>query len=397
MDVIDLNSVADIVFQLKWDSKHAAHNECYAARGVNLWRDWLPDNVRRSLIGKRSWEHVTVSFSPGELFGNNGGQLKIDRRQFSRDPKAGRFYPKGCLSDLPGVFPQNMQPFRCVGVNNGHMEVNIAHPLSDHPLSLSMTVGQVSAKESERGGSSVDWVGLLTEGPGMQARWQGKPTDFFSDRPFARRDEQPDNRFYGDPRLVHHIDDTARDMVADIYKRFVKDGMQVLDLMSSWVSHLPEGVDPAGISGLGMNRTELEQNPKLTDVHVHDLNVSPVLPYENESFDVAICSVSVEYLTQPFAVFADVGRVLKPGGTFVVTFSNRWFPPKVVRIWEQIHEFERVGLVMEYFLRSGAFDNLGTYSMRGLPRPRNDKYAGDLALSDPVYAVWGTKTARRYQ
>jgi SAM-dependent methyltransferase len=88
-----------------------------------------------------------------------------------------------------------------------------------------------------------------------------------------------------------------------------------------------------------------------------------------------------------------VARVLKPGGTFVVTFSNRWFPPKVVRIWEQIHEFERVGLVMEYFLKSGAFDNLGTYSMRGLPRPRNDKYAGELALSDPVYAVWGTKKA----
>ncbi|WP_319407151.1 methyltransferase domain-containing protein [uncultured Desulfosarcina sp.] len=397
MDVIDLNSVADIVFQLKWDSKHAAHNECYAARGVNLWRDWLPDTVRQSLIGKRPFEQAAVGFSPGELFGNDGGQLTIDRRQFSRDPKAGRFYPKGCLSDLPGVFPQNMQPFRCVGVNNGHMVVNIAHPLSDHPLSLSMTVGQVSAKESERGGSSVDWVGLLTEGPGMQARWQGKPTDFFSDMPFARRDEQPDNRFYGNPRLVHHLDETARYMVADLYKRFVKDGMKVLDLMSSWVSHLPEGVEPAGVSGLGMNRTELEQNPRLTDVHVHDLNVSPVLPYDNESFDIAICSVSVEYLTRPFEVFADVGRVLKPGGTFVVTFTNRWFPPKVVRIWEQIHEFERVGLVMEYFLKSGSFDNLGTYSMRGLPRPRKDKYAGDLALSDPVYAVWGTKTARRYQ
>jgi SAM-dependent methyltransferase len=73
-----------------------------------------------------------------------------------------------------------------------------------------------------------------------------------------------------------------------------------------------------------------------------------------------------------------VGRVLKPGGTFVVTFSNRWFPPKVIRVWERIHEFERVGLVMEYFMRSGAYSDLGTYSMRGLPRPRDDKYAGEL-------------------
>jgi SAM-dependent methyltransferase len=86
-----------------------------------------------------------------------------------------------------------------------------------------------------------------------------------------------------------------------------------------------------------------------------------------------------------------VARVLKPGGTFVVSFSNRWFPPKAIHIWEQIHEFERVGLVMEYFLQSGRFDNLGTYSMRGLPRPRNDKYAGELVYSDPVYAVWGSR------
>ena len=391
MDVIDMDSVADIVFQLKWNSQHAAHNECYAARGVNLWRDWLPNNVRQSLIGKRAWEYTAVDFSPGELFGSDGGHLKVDRRQFSRNPRAGRFYPKGCLNDLPGVFPQNMQPIRCVGVNNGHMDVDIAHPLALQPLSLAMTIGQVSAKESERGGSSVDWVGLLTEGPGMQARLQGTPTDFFSDNPFVRRDEQADGRFYDKPRLVHHLDETAREMVADLYNRFVKDGMHVLDLMSSWVTHLPEAATPGRLSGLGMNRTELEHNPRLTDVQVHDLNDDPALPYENESFDVAICNVSVEYLTQPLEVFAEVGRVLKPGGTFVVTFSNRWFPPKVIHIWEPIHEFERVGLVMEYFLRSGAFNNLGTFSMRGLPRPRNDKYARELALSDPVYATWGTK------
>jgi SAM-dependent methyltransferase len=182
-------------------------------------------------------------------------------------------------------------------------------------------------------------------------------------------------------------------MVADLYKRFVKDDMQVLDLMSSWVSHLPKGLKPARLSGLGMNRTELEQNMQLTDVEVHDLNADPVLPYGSDSFDVAISTVSVEYLTRPLAVFADVARVLKPGGVFAVTFSNRWFPTKVVRIWECIHEFERVGLVMEYFLRSGAFDNLGTYSMRGLPRPRDDKYAAELPFSDPVYAVWGMKSA----
>lgn len=393
MNVIDLDSIADIVFQLKWDSRQATHSECYAARGVNLWRDWLPENVRRSLIGKRSWEHTSVNFSAGELFGANGGRLNVDRKQFSKNPKAGRFYPKGYINNLPGVFPQNMQPFRCVSVKNGHMEIDVGHPLSAHPLSLSMTVGQVSTKETERGGSSVDWLDLLTEGPGMQARWQDTPTDFFSNNPFARRDEQNDYHFYDNPRLVYHLDETARDMLRDIYRRFVKDGAHVLDLMSSWVSHLAGVSKPKRISGLGMNRTELEQNQRLTDFQVHDLNTVPALPYKDRSFDVVICSVSVEYLTQPLQVFADVSRVLKPGGTFVVTFSNRWFPPKVIRIWERIHEFERVGLVVEYFIRSKAFNNLGTYSMRGLPRPQNDKYVRELALSDPIYAVWGQKLA----
>ena len=392
MATIDLNSVVDIAFQLKWKSKNANHVEGYAARNVNLWRDWLPQNVHQALLGKHAWERADVNFEPGVLFSSNGGPLKIERKCFSMSPHVGRFYPKGRLNGLPGVFPQNMQPFRCVGVNNGQMDVVLTHPLTDNSLEISMTLGQISAKEYERGGSSIDWVGSLMEGPGMQARWQNEPTDFFSGKPFQRQDEQSDTRFYDHPRLVHHIDETARDMVADLYKRFVTDGMHVLDLMSSWTSHLPPSVKPLRVSGLGMNATELEQNPRLTDYRVHDLNTDPALPYQNNTFDVVICSVSVEYLTDPLAVFADVARVLKPDGKFVITFSNRWFSPKVIQIWEQIHEFERMGLVMEYFIRSGGFDNLNTYSMRGLPRPKDDKYAAEQPLSDPVYAVWGTKT-----
>lgn len=391
MQTIDLNSVADIAFQLKWRSNYADHVEGFAARNVNLWRDWLPNNVHQALLGKHAWERAQVHFAPGAFFSGNGGPLTIPRKHFSMSPQIGRFYPKGRLSGLPGVFPQNMQPFRCVKVNNGHMDVLLTHPLTDKPLDISMTLGQISAKEDERGGSSIDWVGLLTEGPGMQARWQNAPTDFFSGKPFQRQDEQPDIRFYDHPRLVHHIDATARDMVADLYKRFVTDGMHVLDLMSSWTSHLPPSVKPVHVSGLGINATELEQNPRLTDHRVHDLNTDPTLPHQNNTFDVVICSVSVEYLTDPLAVFSDVARVLKPGGKFVVTFSNRWFSPKVIQIWEQIHEFERVGLVMEYFIRSGGFDNLNTYSMRGLPRPKDDKYAAEQPQSDPIYAVWGTK------
>ncbi|HID99145.1 MAG TPA: hypothetical protein EYP59_02495 [Thiotrichaceae bacterium] len=102
-------------------------------------------------------------------------------------------------------------------------------------------------------------------------------------------------------------------------------------------------------------------------------------------------TVSVEYLTQPFEVFQEVSRILKAGGYFIVTFSNRWFPPKVINIWPELHEFERLGLVMEYFLKSEQYNHLSTYSMRNFPRPADDKYIPESQYADPVFAVCGQK------
>jgi hypothetical protein len=117
----------------------------------------------------------------------------------------------------------------------------------------------------------------------------------------------------------------------------------VLDLMASWESHLPADHGLGEIVGLGLNEEELNANRLFGDHLVHDLNREPRLPFDDASFDAVICSLSVEYLTQPFEAFAEVARVLRPGGRFITTFSNRWFPPKVIRTWEQLHEFERLG------------------------------------------------------
>lgn len=185
METIDLNSVVDIAFHLKWKSKNADHVEGYVARNINLWRDWLPKNASQALLGKHAWERAQVHFEPGALFNTNGRPLTIPRKHFSMSPQIGRFYPKGRLSGLSGVFPQNIQPFRCVDVNNGHMDVVLTHPLAGKPLDISMTPGQISANEDERGGSSIDWLGLLTEGPGMQARWQKCAHRFFQRQTFS--------------------------------------------------------------------------------------------------------------------------------------------------------------------------------------------------------------------
>jgi SAM-dependent methyltransferase len=161
--------------------------------------------------------------------------------------------------------------------------------------------------------------------------------------------------------------------------------------MCSWVSHLDGIADTVRVSGLGMNAAELTENPQLADYAIQDLNREPRLPYDDSSFDVVICSVSVEYLVSPFAVFAEVARVLKPGGRCIVTFSDRWFPPKVIRLWTELHPFERMGLVLEYFRQSGQFTGMTTESWRGWPRPEDDKYYPRRRTADPVFAVSGRR------
>ncbi|NNG00187.1 MAG: methyltransferase domain-containing protein [Desulfobacteraceae bacterium] len=401
MNTIDNHSSADIFFQIRWDEYKVRHTEALHARNVNLWRDVLPDVVRAAMIGTTSGDLMSFEFNPGDIvpaFSSKDAPV-FKNGQFNRDftddrrinPRQGRFFPKGILDDVPGIFKANITPFRLVGIENGHIHTDFNHPLSRHPLNLSATISHIRNNDDKQGGTVHHWMEELTEGPGMQAQWNQEPTDFFSDDPFAREDETADAVFYEPARMVHHLDRMARDIVRSIYHRHLEDDMDVLDLMSSWATHLPEKFSPGILAGLGMNEAELRENKNLTDRQVSDLNHRPVLPYADSRFDVVLCTVSVEYLTKPVDVFQEVARVLKPGGHFILTFSNRWFQPKVVRIWTELHEFERLGLVLEYFRRSGSFEQLETYTIRGLPRPRNDKYFPKLRFSDPVYAAWGRR------
>jgi SAM-dependent methyltransferase len=123
---------------------------------------------------------------------------------------------------------------------------------------------------------------------------------------------------------------------------------------------------------------------------VQDLNTNKALPYPDNTFNAVVCTASVEYLIDPITVFQEVHRILKDGGVFAVSFSNRWFPPKAIKIWPEIHEFERLGLVLEIFRKAGNFSDLHTYTRRGLPRPDDDPHQ-ELMLSDPVYIAWGRK------
>lgn len=404
MDTLKVSddNLVDLMFHLKWNSGSTQHTDVYNAAGVNIWRDYLPPEILQAIKNRNTGDRVDIDIKPENLFPatDQRNLFDIKRNQFGNPftkttvtrPEIGRFYPKGLLKDLTRVFAANRQPFRCVQLNNGHMTVDFNHPLAARDFSLSTLIGNITSKRSERGGTSVDWLALLTDGPGMQARWRNEPSSFFGQDAFRREDSEPDARFYRDPRFVQHLDDTAIDIVASTYSRFLQDGMHVLDLMSSWQSHLSDGLKLDRLTGLGLNEKELRRNPRLSEAVVQDLNQSVNLPFENASFDAVLNTASIEYLVNPLVIFKEVRRVLRSGGYFLVSFSNRWFEKKSVKIWKEIHEFERMGMVLEMFLRTQGFINIQTYSMRGLPRPHNDKYYPDMLYSDPVYIVWGQRS-----
>lgn len=195
---------------------------------------------------------------------------------------------------------------------------------------------------------------------------------------FRRLDEDDDELFYLAPRFVVHIDDEAIRAVGEIYaERLPRDGA-LLDLMSSWRSHLPAQLNCARVVGLGLNRPEMEDNPALSEVVVHNLNRTPRLPFADASFDGAVLTVSVQYLVQPVEVFAEVGRVLKSGAPFIVAFSNRMFPTKAVAIWTEASEAQRVGLIRLYFTESASFERIEAIDRSG-------------GAGDPIWAVIGRR------
>jgi SAM-dependent methyltransferase len=195
----------------------------------------------------------------------------------------------------------------------------------------------------------------------------------FPDGFFARADETNDAEFYAFPRYVTHIDDGAIDAVGALYAELRVRG-DVLDLMSSWISHFR--LTPDALTVLGMNADELAANRQARSWVVHDLNADPSLPFDDDAFDHATCCVSVDYLTRPVDVFRDVARVVRAGGLFVCTFSNRLFPTKAIRGWLASESTTHRQIVAGYFNAAGRYE------------PSTTRECATPPGSDPLCAVW---------
>lgn len=208
----------------------------------------------------------------------------------------------------------------------------------------------------------------------------GRPDPILPARFFARHDESDDALFYAPPRLVTHVDEATIAALTEVYRELVLPGARVLDLMSSWVSHLPADVAYAHVAGHGMNAAELVQNPRLDERVVQDLNRDPELPFADATFDVALNAFSMQYLVRPLEVLRLVRRVLRPGGLHLVALSHRTFPTKAIAVWQALQMDDRARLVGVYFRLAGGWT---------APRLVDRSPAG----ADPLWVVVAEKSA----
>jgi len=198
-------------------------------------------------------------------------------------------------------------------------------------------------------------------------------------------DPSNDLLFYEYPRFVTHVDDGFIQQLTDLYRARLQPNMRIFDMMSSWVSHLPDDLEFAHVEGHGLNAEELARNPRLDHYFVQNLNENPQFPLEDASFDAVLNTVSVQYIQYPEAIFTEIHRILKPGGIAIISFSNRMFYQKAIAAWRDGSEASRVALVKQYFRSVPGFTEPEAIARRAQTPPMLQMLG--LGGGDPFYAV----------
>lgn len=402
--MIDERQNLSILIDIQWQDDFAHYTDQYFLLKTNFWRDFYPAKFDYQIKRAELNETLSIKYAPGELMESEFHKhniIKISKDQFNQFyggpiaiiPTIGRFYPRGMLDDVPDCFKLDNRPFRLVDIDNDNdtLTVDLNHPLADQALTLTATITDVFDANQQNGGRCNEIAELITfNGPGLQRLLADQPFDFSQNMPFARTMEDDDTTFYDALETQPIVDRVALEQLTQYYAKFIKDNDKVLDLMAGPDSFYPNDLKNIQLTVLGVKEKDLNDNPRAQQRIVHNVNQQTELNFADQSFDIVSCAFAVEYMTQPIELFKQIHRILKPGGLFIVSFSDLFFSQKATRLWHDLHAFERPGIVLEYFRQSG-FEQMDYQSIRGLIRHDDDPFKNKTVHSCPMFMLSGKK------
>ena len=348
------NAVGALEFTVTWEQDDATHEEWFLGRKVNPVNDVFPRGMREALEGKEAGEFVAFTYEPRLCIPRRKDNLvqtmdlaRLRRKTLKGEPiipRVGRFYPQGHIEGLLDVYPDTLTPFRLTELTETTFTADRNHPLADIPVTIEAKIQYLETRDSGTYGSLTHWRETTCDwGPGMQARLDGEPVDYFHPAFFDHLAEL-DEEFH--PPLP---DDAALRNLARIEALFFRPGMHVLDC--SIGSERPSGC-----------------------------------------YDAAVCRFSLEYMDRPVDILRYVGCFLPPGAPIVLAFSETFDPDRAIRGWRELLPFERMGLGLEHLRMAGFTADLGTRSIRNDWRDRDDpRFLETKGVSDPLYIVHARK------
>ncbi|WP_319543575.1 hypothetical protein [uncultured Pseudodesulfovibrio sp.] len=346
--------IGTLEFTVRWESNGILHEEWFLGRKFNPVNDVFPRGMREALEGKQAGESVTLSYEPRMCIPRHRKSLvqTIDIGRMRPKtvqgnpiiPRKGRFYPQGHINGLLDVYPDTLTPFRLIELEEDTFTADRNHPLAQIPVAITATIQYMEERETGTYGSLSHWREILCDwGPGMQTMYDDNPTDFFHSAFFDRKDSG--EALFAPPA----VDATAKKNLEKAYSRFIKPNMRVLDF--SMGTERPQG-----------------------------------------KFDAAVCSFSVEYMHRPVDIIRYVSHFLEAGAPIIIGFSNTFDESNVIQGWTELHEFERMGLVLEYLRFTNLDNEAGTLSFRNDWRQEDDPlFQKTKGISDPIYIVYGHK------
>ncbi len=402
--MIDDKQNLSVQIDIEWSDDLVHYRDRYFVLKTNFWRDFYPEQLDYQIKRAELGQTIEINYKPGALlqfeilpsnvktiplakFDNYyGGPIPVE-------PVVGRFYPRGMLTGVEDCFKMDNRPFRVLDKTANELKVDLNHPLGLLPIKLSATITDVFDANQQNGGRCNEIAELVTiNGPGFQTLLLDKPFDLSYGMPFSRKIEDDDAVFYDSvDTTLPIVDQVSIEQLKQFYAAYLKDGQQILDLLAGSDSYLPENLKNINVTGLALKETDLQANPALNQYTIQDINKQPQLPFEDQQFDAVTCAFGIEYMIHPIEIFKEVARILKPGGNFLISFSDRFYEKKVIHLWDDLHTFERMGLVLEYFRQSGEFEQLHSESIRGLIRHEEDPFINKTVHSCPMFMLSGKR------